>query len=910
MAGVTAAASSLIAAANDRRGAGLFVVGGAGSGETTALSEITEAARQASLRVFTARGAVLEQEWPLALARQLLGSGETAASAEEQDGPLTVQGVADRLERLFSVPTLLAIDDLQWADPESLLVLSYVCRRIEGQPVAVAGTLRPWPDRAAKVSFDLARESNAAVISLDPLSLEDWSRVLAERGAAVSDEIAGSLWRRCAGNPLALSDVTAALAEGDAGSNGEPSIRLSETTVRSFLAGLSPEAVRCAEAASVFEVPFGSEIVDEIVASGEASGYAALDTLCRAGVLRPASDRALEFAQPLLRDALYAGLTLPTRRRLHGRAFSALARRGLEAQAADHALKSDLSGDGSAVEIIARVAAGALEEGSAVSAARHFRAAVELAGDRAGFELRLSLGETLLLSGRAVAAGSVLQRLHRHGDMPAEPEAEARLLRALGHACIATGRASSSAAHYAKAAELAGSAAPEMAAAALLDLATVSWQAAGVPAALSTVAEAKLISLEAAVSPRLAAVDAYLRVLGGTHPALPLGEDPAWAGIEDLRRRPDTLMPPYGSAQLFAQTAICLGELSEADRVLGTTLAMARHAGSTLAAAQLMITRADVLLRLARLDEAAALAAAAVKAADGAPGVSAAATAMLAAVLLHQNRLDESSDACTRAERGVRDGPDPIAVLRIGHVRGQLRLLGGDPAGAVEHYVGLQQVAERLGVEEPCVVPWTAHAIAAHVESGDRVGGEVLLRQLETRAEHLRCGWPRVAAAWGRAALARGDGDPAAAEAHDRTAVEAARSSGLELDRITALLYLGQTLRRSGRHVEARGPLAEGLRRAEQAGADLLSSHLRHELAAAGGRRSRRSAPGTGLTPQEKRIAELASQGRTNRQIAASLSLSVNTVETHLQRVFAKLDIRSRVELVARRQGDNGAPAP
>jgi DNA-binding CsgD family transcriptional regulator/tetratricopeptide (TPR) repeat protein len=909
MAGVTAAASSLIVAANDRRGGGLFVVGGAGVGKTTALSEITEAARRASMRVVRAQGTVLEQEWPLALAGQLLGSGETSVSTNVQDGPPTVQSVADRLERLFSLPTLLAIDDLHWADPESLLVLSYVCRRITAQPVAVTATLRPWPERATEVAFDLEREGKAAVMNLNPLSLEDWSRVVAESGAALSHDITSSLWRRCEGNPLALSDVTAALARGTASSHGEPSVRLSETTVRSFLAGLSPEAVRCAEAASVFEAPFGSEIVGEIVASVESGGYAALDTLCRAAVLRQASDSSLEFAQPMLRDALYAGLSLPMRRHLHGLAFSALARRGFEAQAADHALKSDLSGDESAVEVVARVAAGALEDGSAVSAARHFRAAVELAGDRAGFDLRLSLGEALLLSGRAVAAGSVLQRLLRQGDMPTEPEAEARLLRALGHACFATGRASSSAAHYARAAELASGAAPATAAA-LLDLATVSWQLEGVPAALAKVAEAKLIDSRASVSSRLAALDAYLRVLGGTHPVLPLGEDPAWAGIEDSRRRPDALVMPCGSAQLFAETAICLGELGEADRVLATTLAMARHAGSTLAAAQLMITRADVLLRLARLDEAATVATAAVKAADGAPGIGAAATAILAAVLLFQNRRDESREACTRAERSVREGPDPIAVLWIGHVRGQLHLQGGNPAGAVEQYAGLQRLSERLGVEEPCVVPWTAHAVAAHVESGDRAGGEVLLRRLETSAEHLRCGWPRVAVAWGRAALAQGDGDLAGAETHHRAAVEAARSSGLELDRITSLLNLGRTLRRSGRQIEARGPLAEGLWRAEQGGAELLATHLRDELSAAGGRRSRRSAPGTGLTPQETRIAALASQGRTNRQIAASLSLSINTVETHLQRVFAKLNIRSRVELVARRQASKGDPAP
>jgi DNA-binding CsgD family transcriptional regulator len=88
------------------------------------------------------------------------------------------------------------------------------------------------------------------------------------------------------------------------------------------------------------------------------------------------------------------------------------------------------------------------------------------------------------------------------------------------------------------------------------------------------------------------------------------------------------------------------------------------------------------------------------------------------------------------------------------------------------------------------------------------------------------------------------------------------------------------------------------LDRAERTGAGLLASQAREELLATGARPRRLVFSGAeALTASERRVAALASQGRTNREIAQSLFVTTKTVETHLARVFSKLGIRSRTEI-------------
>jgi DNA-binding NarL/FixJ family response regulator len=102
--------------------------------------------------------------------------------------------------------------------------------------------------------------------------------------------------------------------------------------------------------------------------------------------------------------------------------------------------------------------------------------------------------------------------------------------------------------------------------------------------------------------------------------------------------------------------------------------------------------------------------------------------------------------------------------------------------------------------------------------------------------------------------------------------------------------------------------LAQAAQIAEQAGARWLAGLAHDELKVAGGRLRRRAEPRT-LSTQEERVAALVATGTTNAGVARQLNLSVSTVETHLERIYAKLGIHSRYQLIAMRAA-KGQPEP
>jgi DNA-binding NarL/FixJ family response regulator len=119
----------------------------------------------------------------------------------------------------------------------------------------------------------------------------------------------------------------------------------------------------------------------------------------------------------------------------------------------------------------------------------------------------------------------------------------------------------------------------------------------------------------------------------------------------------------------------------------------------------------------------------------------------------------------------------------------------------------------------------------------------------------------------------------------------------IPLERIQTLLEHGRFLRRSGQLQRARAPLAQAVALGESTGAQWLAGLAKQELRVAGGRRRRDPADARLLTAQEERVAALAAGGATNAEIASRLYLSVSTIETHLEHIYAKLAIRSRRQL-------------
>jgi DNA-binding CsgD family transcriptional regulator len=190
-------------------------------------------------------------------------------------------------------------------------------------------------------------------------------------------------------------------------------------------------------------------------------------------------------------------------------------------------------------------------------------------------------------------------------------------------------------------------------------------------------------------------------------------------------------------------------------------------------------------------------------------------------------------------------------------------------------------------------MPWASTATPALIATGRAAGARaVVLEELE-RAR--RWGAP---APIGRAlrVLAGFEGEDRLARLREARAV--VEDSPVRLERLRVLCELGAALRHARERVEARDPLREALDEARRLGAVAIARRAHDELAATG--ETVRPLLATGvesLTPSERRVASMAAEGMSNREIAQTLFLTVKTVETHLSAAYRKLEIAGRAEL-------------
>jgi DNA-binding CsgD family transcriptional regulator len=139
-----------------------------------------------------------------------------------------------------------------------------------------------------------------------------------------------------------------------------------------------------------------------------------------------------------------------------------------------------------------------------------------------------------------------------------------------------------------------------------------------------------------------------------------------------------------------------------------------------------------------------------------------------------------------------------------------------------------------------------------------------------------------------------------AAEDLYRDAIDRLTRTRIRPQLARAHLVYGEWLRRQNRRVDARGQLRTAYGMLTEMGAEAFAERARRELMATGERVRKRTAETRDeLTPQERQIARLARDGLSNPEIGARLFLSPRTVEWHLRKVFAKLEIHSRRELAA-----------
>jgi DNA-binding CsgD family transcriptional regulator len=216
----------------------------------------------------------------------------------------------------------------------------------------------------------------------------------------------------------------------------------------------------------------------------------------------------------------------------------------------------------------------------------------------------------------------------------------------------------------------------------------------------------------------------------------------------------------------------------------------------------------------------------------------------------------------------------------------------GDARAALDRLLPLVNGLEEKGYRHPGSPPVLPDAIEAAIAVGELETAGPLLDRLERQARALAEPWPLAVAARSRGLLAATTGDFEASFEAFACALAEHERVPMPFERARTLLASGAAQRRARRLAAARASLQQALQIFQEVGTPVWAEKARAELGRIGGRRRVE-----GLTPAERRVADLVAEGRTNREVAATLFLSEKTVATHLSHIYAKLGVRSRTEL-------------
>jgi DNA-binding CsgD family transcriptional regulator len=378
--------------------------------------------------------------------------------------------------------------------------------------------------------------------------------------------------------------------------------------------------------------------------------------------------------------------------------------------------------------------------------------------------------------------------------------------------------------------------------------------------------------------------DLALRAItAGTRP-LPEPGDPPWLPGGAFRH-PSTVVTllwaeHYDAAQALADAAVAEAQASANGMVLPAVLAQR---------AWLAFRRGD--LTAAEADARALL---------DAPGSPAPtllrnrAATVLVDVLVERGDLDEAERTLEPLAVDLPGTSQTPVILR--HARARLRFAQHRFAEALVDFRAAGEIATGGLALSPCYLAWRSEAALAALACGE---SDAARRLSDEELELARAfGAPRTLGVALRAAGLVAGGQRG--QALLREAIEVLAGPDTRLERARALADLGALLRRSNRRVEARQLLRQAIDTAHHLGAEALALRSETELRATGAKPRRALLTGLeALTASERRIAELAAEGLTNREIAQTLFVTARTVEGHLTHVFYKLDVKARTELPA-----------
>jgi DNA-binding CsgD family transcriptional regulator/ABC-type Fe3+ transport system substrate-binding protein len=921
-------------------GAGRLVVieAVAGLGKTRLLQVARERGRAAGMRVLHARATELERDFPFALARQLFepvlaaldeparevlldgaaGAARAALgiapSGSGSESPSDAFAVLHGLYWLTAAlaeqqPLLLAVDDVHWSDAASLDFLGFLLPRLEELSVLLVLACRPDEAGVERSLARIATDSTARRLTPGALSPRGAAALLA---AELDDEPDEPFTATChevsGGNPFLLCELARTLAAEQVEPTAAQAPRVRELapervtrTVQVRLARLSPEAQAVARAVVVLGDDADGRLAAELMGLDEPLAARGADELRAAAILDPGT--TLRFIHPLVRTALDAELQAGERAEAHARAAVLLRAHGASAQQlATHLVATEARGERATAETLLEAGGQALASGAPRSAIAYLTRAL---GEPAPEDLRPAILAPLVTAGIrapdrelfAEVLPAVLEELERDDGL------RVRWSIKVSTWMIFNGRAADALSLLQRAIEVAAERGDAEAAFRL------EAQRSLLVRQPLTELRARLVPYGERIEPdsvsgRLAAAfEAEWHAFDGT------AADATDAARRALARdgRIFAEQPEFFAPGRALLALILADELDAAERSAARARAIARERGATpeivaawwmsggvawargdLVAAEADIRQALDVARLGKLRLA-----------------ELPLRAVLAGVLVSRGELDAAA-AEIDASGMTGEIPDNFWLTFTLFARGVLRLAQGHVEQAAADLLELERRATRWGVIGMPAPPAAICAARAVAALGDRQRARAMAEAALARA---RCWGAPVLLSHALRTLAM------TAEGADRLAVleEAVAvldRSPARLVRAEALADLGAELRRNGRRVDARLPLREALELARRCGAGGLAKRAFDELSATGERVRRYTPIGVeSLTPSERRVAEMAASGMTNRQIAQTLFLTVKTIEAHLAAAYDKLGIRSRQELPAALSGMSSSSA-
>ena len=927
-----------------RGGGGRFVVieGSAGIGKTRLLAEGRAIANSAGMRVLAARGGELEGEFAYGVVRQLfeplLASAPPDFRAELLSGPAALTASllgasqpagsqdAAAAEGSFAIvhglywlaanvalhqPTLLAIDDLHWTDTPSLRWLLHLTRRLEGVPLLVVAGSRPPEGEGHDPTLvaELIADPDVAAIRPEPLGRASIAVLARELHGLEPDEaFCGALQTATGGNPLFVGAVLDAVAREGTSPTAEHTTRLLEIGAQGVsravglrLARLQAEALALLRAASV--LGDGVELRHAAALGGvEASELGpTAAALVRLDLLR--REDPLEFFHPVVRRAVYETLDVVERGVAHRSAAELLVEAGAQPEsAAVHLLRVAPRADPFVVSTLRQAAERSLAQGAADAAVGYLTRALEEQIDPAArAEVLVELG----LAERRTNGPAAADHLQAGLELLADPTRRGQVALELGRALWFTDRIAEALAVFQRAlGEVDRERDPDLYELLLAELISSAWwNPQTYPIAETAIGELDLDALHGGLgSEILLATIAMYEFRLALHRELTV----------ELARRSLASGNLLASSPAFLYAVVTLfrsGMLDESVLIFNQAIAQARRHGDIFNLAFLLTwrgvcqtERGDLRAAVADLREAIELSVAHGTRLNWSYNIG-----FLAYALLEQGDADEAARVIDRGGFPEQLPLDQVHLAWFRLHRARLRIETGSPERGVDELLQVGETLRLLPFDNPGTAPWRSWAAEG-------------LRLLDRNDK------ARVLAA-DELALARRWGDPHAIGASLRVlglvqggtagigllreAVEVLAGSEARLEHARALVDLGAALRRANQRTEARERLREGVDLALRSGAFGLAERANEEIAATGARP--RTVLQTGLdalTASERRVAQLAADGMSNKEIAQTLFVTIKTVEVHLSHAYRKLEISSRANLDNALRTPAPGPAP